>query len=44
MLEQIEKQIIDVRMKNRMNEYIEKILKENGKIKKGNNIIIKNDN
>ena len=44
MLEQIEKQIIDVRMKNRMNEYIEKILKENGKIKKRNNIIIKNDN
>ena len=44
MLEQIEKQIIDVRMKNRMKEYIEKILKENGKIKKEINIIIKNNN
>jgi len=40
----INKKIIDVRMKNRLNEYIHNILENNGTIKLLHNIIIKNNN
>ena len=40
----INKKIIDVRMKNRLNEHIQNIMKNNGKIKIKNKIIIKNNN
>ena len=40
----INKKIIDVRMKNRLNEHINNILKNNGKIKRNKKITIKNNN
>jgi hypothetical protein len=40
----INKKIIDVRMKNRLNEHIQNIMKNNGEIKIKNKIIIKNNN
>lgn len=40
----INKKIIDVRMKNRLNEHIKNILENNGKIKIKKRMIIKNDN
>ena len=42
LINNINNRIIDVRMKNRLNEYIKKILEKNGKIKIYPNIIIKN--
>lgn len=40
----INKKIIDVRMKNRLNEHIRNIMKNNGKIKIKKDIIFKNSN
>ena len=40
----INKKIIDVRMKNRLNEHIKNIINNKGKIKIKKNIIIKNNN
>ena len=43
-LDKINNQIIDVRMKNRLNEHIEKILENDGKIRIYSFIIVKDEN